>query len=121
MWIVYRVGTEILKRPLVGGSSVTLAEDSNPSGTTAFSWLDDGTLLYKWEDESQASPRGILRISEDGGEPLDVVYQPEGSYAPSWVQGLPGARGQLPGPLDTSREALNKTGVVSWYETTGEL
>ena len=81
MWIVYRVGTEILKRPLVGGSSVTLAEDSNPSGTTAFSWLDDGTLLYKWEDESQASPRGILRISEDGGEPLDVVYCQQPSKA----------------------------------------
>ena len=24
-------------------------------------------------------------------------------------------------PADGSREALNKTGVVSWYETTGEL
>ena len=83
MWIVYRVGTEILKRPLVGGSSVTLAEDSNPSGTTAFSWLDDGTILYEWEDESQASPRGILRISRG-------------------CKGYPVQGGQLPGPLDTS-------------------
>ena len=139
-WIAYRVGTDILKRPLVGGSSVTLAEDSNPSGTTAFSWLDDGTLLYEWEDEAQASPRGILRISEDGGEPLDVVYRPEGPYAPSWVQGLPGAQGAVvigcPGPTtcsgdraelrivdleDLSSEIVLEQVVRAWYAPTGHI
>ena len=139
-WIAYRVGADILKRPLVGGSSVTLAEDSNPSGTTAFSWLDDGTILYEWEDTGQASPRGILRISEDGGEPLDVVYRPEGLYAPSWVQGLPGSQGALvigcPGPTtcsgdraelrivdleDLSSEIVLEQVVRAWYTPTGHI
>ena len=139
-WIAYRVGAEILKRPLVGGSSVTLAEDGNPSGTSAFSWLDDGTMLYEWEDTGQASPRGILRISEDGGEPLDVVYRPELPYAPSWVQGLPGSQGAVvigcPGPTtcsgdraelrivdleDLSSEIALEQVVRAWYAPTGHI
>ena len=139
-WIAYRVGAEILKRPLVGGSSVTLAEDGNPSGTSAFSWLDDGTMLYEWEDTGQASPRGILRISEDGGKPLDVVYRPELPYAPSWVQGLPGSQGAVvigcPGPTtcsgdraelrivdleDLSSEIALEQVVRAWYAPTGHI
>ena len=65
-WISYIVGADVLKRPLVGGAPVTLAEDANPSGVSALAWLDDGSILYEAEDMSLEVVRWIARISEDG-------------------------------------------------------
>ena len=95
-WIAYQVGTDVLKRPLVGGAPVTLAEDANPSGVSALAWLDDRSILYEAEDESNLERlRWISRISEDG-EPLGIVFGPEEEQvAPAWARGLPGARGAL--------------------------
>ena len=93
-WIAYIVGADVLKRPLVGGAPVTLAEDANPSGVSALAWLDDGSILYEAEDESLDVVRWIARISEDG-EPLGIVFGPEEQVAPAWARGLPGARGAL--------------------------
>ena len=95
-WIAYQVGTDVLKRPLVGGAPVTLAEDANPSGVSALAWLDDGSILYEAEDESNRERlRWISRISEDG-EPLGIVFGPEEEQvALAWARGLPGARGAL--------------------------
>ena len=93
-WIAYQVGADVLKRPLVGGAPVTLAEDANPSGVSALAWLDDGSILYEAEDESLDVVRWIARISEDG-EPLGIVFGPEEQVAPAWARGLPGARGAL--------------------------
>ena len=83
-----------MKRPLVGGAPVTLAEDANPSGVSALAWLDDGSILYEAEDVSLDVVRWIARISEDG-EPLGIVFGPEEQVAPAWARGLPGARGAL--------------------------
>ena len=93
-WIAYQVGADVLKRPLVGGAPVTLAEDANPSGVSALAWLDDGSILYEAEDVSLDVVRWIARISEDG-EPLGIVFGPEEQVAPAWARGLPGARGAL--------------------------
>ena len=93
-WIAYIVGADVLKRPLVGGAPVTLAEDANPSGASALAWLDDGSILYEAEDESLDVVRWIARISEDG-EPLGIVFGPEEQVVPAWARGLPDARGAL--------------------------
>ena len=94
-WIVYQVEADVLKRPLVGGAPVTLAEDANPSGVSALAWLDDGTILYEAENLSLDRLRWIARISEDG-EPLGIVFGPEEEQvAPAWARGLPDARGAL--------------------------
>ena len=45
-WIAYAVGPQLLKRPLVGGSTVTLAEDV-AAGRPGLAWLDDRTILYE--------------------------------------------------------------------------
>ena len=93
-WIAYIVGADVLKRPLVGGAPVTLAEDANPSGVSALAWLDDGSILYEAEDESADVLRWIARISEDG-EPLGIVFAPEEQVVLARVRGLPDARGAL--------------------------
>ena len=93
-WIAYIVGADVLKRPLVGGAPITLAEDANPSGVSALAWLDDGSILYEAEDLSLDVVRWIARISEDG-EPLGIVFGPEEQVVPAWVRGLPDARGAL--------------------------
>ena len=111
-WIAYQVGTDVLKRPLVGGAPVTLAEDANPSGVSALAWLDDRSILYEAEDESNLERlRWIARISEDG-EPLGIVFGPEEEQvAPAWARGLPGARGALvigcPGTVSCFAENAN--------------
>ena len=94
-WITYAVGTELFKRPIVGGSPVRLAEDAD-GATFGMDWLDDGTILYEWfhGDEPDGRTRGIAQIPDDGGEPV-AVFWPEDQIAPVWVHGLPGARGAL--------------------------
>ena len=94
-WIAYAVGSDLFKRPLVGGSPLRLAEDtqSNPGAVAALDWLDDGTILYEQlvaEDLPRA--RRITRISEDGGDPEVIFWPEEGPVAPVWVHGLPSAR-----------------------------
>ena len=101
-WIAYSVGTDLFKRPLVGGSPVRLAEDL-ATGTLGLAWLDDRTILYEQNvgaEEPEGGRRRIVQIPDDGGEPL-VVFWPEteigeGSrFTPIWVSGLPGGRGAL--------------------------
>ena len=138
-WIAYQVGADVLKRPLVGGAPVTLAEDANPSGVSALAWLDDGSILYEAEDESLDVVRWIARISEDG-VPLGVVFGPEEQVAPAWARGLPGARGALvigcPGTSsciadnanlyvvdldDLSWEIAVEQVMRAWYAPTGHI
>ena len=139
-WIAYQVETDVLKRPLVGGAPVTLAEDANPSGVSALAWLDDGSILYEAEDESNRERlRWISRISEDG-EPLGIVFGPEEQVAPAWARGLPGARGALvigcpgTGPCfadnanlyvvdldDLSWEIALEQVMRAWYAPTGHI
>ena len=70
-WIAYAVGTALRKRPVVGGSTVTLAEDVDPA-TAALAWLDDGTILYERQTSGAGAGGGfspMVRISEGGSVP----------------------------------------------------
>ena len=40
---------------------------------------------------------------------------------PALAELTPDGVAAFEGCVETAKEALNKTGVVSWYETTGEL
>jgi len=123
--IVYRIGSDLFKRSLAGGSAVRIADDAE-SGTAdtpvAVAWLDDGTLLYERQE-----PGELVQIPENGGEPR-VVFQP-GSQT-NWVEGLPGARAALVGngPSvfildlgDLSSEVLIEAAARAWYASTGHL
>ena len=137
-WIVYGIGNELLKRPLVGGSPTTLADDTEEAGPTmALWWLDDGTILY--ERLSTEAGRAIVRITSDG-ELLSVVFGEDESHSPIWVHGLPDSRGALvvacPGPItcvsdqavlyavgfeDGSKVSLADDVGRAWYVPTGHV
>ncbi len=83
--------------------------------------------------------RRLVRISEDGGEPLEVVFGLEEEVAIVWVHGLPGARGALvvacPGTVcpaeatqlhivdlqDLSSEMVFEQVLRAWYAPTGHI
>jgi serine/threonine-protein kinase len=120
-WITYVIGSELLKRPLVGGSALRLAEDAAGSGRVGIAWLDDGTILY---DVGAA----IVQIPEDGGQPLGSVEIPQ----VTWVHGLPGASGALvvngtDATLyavdlgDLSSEVILEDVIRAWYVPTGHV
>ena len=142
-WIAYGVGSDLFKRPIVGGSPLRLAEDTQSLGiaVAALDWLDDGTILYEQFSGSNADerPRRITRISEDGGDP-EVIFRPEEfPVAPVWVHGLPGARGAIvvacvgitctPDATqvyivdldDLSSELVFEQALRVWYAPTGHL
>ena len=93
-WIAYTVGTDLFKRPLVGGSPVRLAGDADGGATPTLAWLDDGTILYE-QGVIAGQQRSIVQIPEEGGELLEVFVLEESAGAPLWMQGLPGGRGAL--------------------------
>ncbi len=123
-WIAYAVGSEVFKRPLVGGSPVRLAEDVESAPLrVGLTWLDDGTILYE-----PVNPITIVQIPEDGGEPL-VVFEP--NLRVFWVHGLPDARGALVVTTDNalhvvdlrdlSSEVILEEVVRAWYTPTGHV
>ena len=139
-WIAYAVGSDLFKRPLLGGSSVRLAEDVQaPPAAVGLAWLDDGTILYEQVPltvEPGLAPRGLVQIPEDGGEPLVVFWPESGAGTPTWVHGLPDARGALAvtcaGPCpnaelhvvdlrDPSSELILEQVKRAWYTPTGHL
>ena len=136
-WIAYSVGVELFKRPVVGGSAVRLAEDLPATGgILALGWLDDGTILY----EQAGQERRLVRISENGGEPLEAILGVEETLRINWVEGLPGARRALvvdcPGVTtcvgdqtrllivdleDLSSEMVSEQVLRGWYAPTGHI
>ena len=123
-WIAYAIGTDVYKRPIVGGSPVRLAEDAEAPPCVGLAWLDDGTILYE-----PTNPQRIAQIPEDGGDPV-VVFGPNQGF-PIWVHGLPNARGALVVTNDNqlhvvdlrdpSSEQVLEQVVRAWYAPTGHL
>ena len=119
-WIAYALGSDIYKRPLIGGSAVQLAEDASANARVGLAWLDDGTILYDVGPE-------LFQISQDGGVPLGVVTLPSAV----WVHGLPGASGALVVTADNelhvvdlgdqSSEVVLEEVRRAWYAPTGHV
>ena len=139
-WIGYAVGAALFKRPIVGGSPVRLAEDTDTNRSVGLAWLDDGTILYEQAPstvEPGLAPRRLVQIPEDGGEPLVGFWPESDAGTPTWVHGLPNARGALVvtcagqscpnGALhvvdlrDLSSELILEQVVRAWYTPTGHL
>ena len=124
-WIAYGVGSDLFKRPIVGGSPVRLADDTDQGARVGLDWLDDGTILY--EQIGPDNPPTLVQIPEEGGEPLGVFS----GGGITWVHGLPNARGALviaAGLLlhvvdlrELSSEQILEQVVRAWYAPTGHL
>ena len=120
---------------------MTLAEDVSVGNTVVgLAWLDDGTILYEQLLPESDRPRRIVRISEDGGEPLDVIFPIQEAAHPMWVHGLPDAQAALviacPGATisrpnranlyvvnldDLSFKLLLEQVARAWYASTGQI
>jgi serine/threonine-protein kinase len=78
-WLAYFAGGQLRRAAVSGGAPVTLTPANSALG---ISWERDGTILY-----TQARG-GIWRVSENGGEPKQVVAVDDGvAFSP---QQLPG-------------------------------
>ena len=89
-WIVAYMGTvdvKLKKIPVTGGTAITLADVTSPSGV---SWGDDGTIVF-------SSGKGLMRISSSGGTPetLTTPDSKKGETSHRTPHFLPGARALL--------------------------
>jgi len=128
--ILYAVGREIFRRPLVGGAAVRLLEAGDVGRTVAMAWLDDGTVLLERGPLGGGQQPELVHLSENGGEPLGVVDW-GGIPGGSWLEPLPDGRGALAvagGPqlvvvdlrTHTLRAVLDDVSRA-WYVPTGHL
>ncbi len=85
-WVAFIKDGHVVKRPVQGGATVTLADDAGDN-YTALDWLDDGRILYEVEDGDM-----LVLISEDGGTPPDTVADPNSLR---WARALPGGDAAL--------------------------
>ncbi len=85
-WIAYTdlADQKIKKIPITGGTSITLCDGSLQWGGA---WGDDGTIVFR-------SPKGLMRVSADGGVPesLTTVDSSKGELSHVRPQFLPGGR-----------------------------
>ena len=133
-WIVFAAGSELKKRPIGDGSTVTLAEGLTPAlaSMIAIAWLDDGTILYELPGST------LMRIPEAGGLADTVAaYVDQGFVQFSYAGALPGSRGALVSlcpevcaqsvalavldfEADTTRILMDEA-VRGWYTPTGHI
>ena len=133
-WIVFAAGSELKKRPIGDGSTVTLAQGLTPAlaSMIAIAWLDDGTIL------SELPQSTLMRIPEAGGLADTVAaYVDQGFVNLSYAGALPGSRGALVSlcpeacaqsvalavldfEADTTRILMDQV-VRGWYTPTGHI
>ncbi len=108
-WIAFWNDGQLRKVPVDGGAPLALVACNNPAGT---SWELDGTILIG------QGPGGILRVSENGGEPeqLLALEDTERVQGPSL---LPGGEWLL-FTLRLSGERWDDGRVVAQSLSTGE-
>ena len=133
-WIAFAAGSELKKRPVGDGSTVTLAEGLTPAiaSMIALAWLDDGTILYELPQST------LMRIPEAGGVADTVAAYVDQSFVNfGYVGALPGSRGALVSlcpeacgqsialavldfEADTTRILMDEV-VRGWYTPTGHI
>jgi serine/threonine-protein kinase len=129
-WVGYLTADNKLKKvPVVGGGSVTLAQNTAVE-YKAGAWLDDGTIVYA------GALAAVMRIPADGGSGVRLAL-PEKLGQASTLWPLPGSRGFLftacPGNCATasslyaydfaadSARLLVPGAAGVWYSPTGHL
>ena len=133
-WIAFAAGSELKKRPIGDGSTVTLAEGLTPAANSmiALAWLDDGTILFELPGNT------LMRIPEAGGQADTIVSYTEAGFEQfAYAGALPGSKGALVtlcpqacagsialGVLDleadTTRLLMDEV-VRGWYTPTGHI
>ena len=85
-WLAYSTVTssKIKKIPITGGTSITLADGTFQRGAA---WGDDSTIVF-------AGPKGLLRVSAEGGTPeaLTTIDEAKGEAAHVFPYFLPDGR-----------------------------
>ena len=89
-WIAAFMGqteVKLKKIPVTGGTAITLADVTSPSGV---SWGDDGTIVF-------SAGKGLMRISSSGGSPetLTAPDSKKGETSHRTPHFLPGSRAVL--------------------------
>ncbi len=67
-WLGFFQGGQLKRIPVGGGAAVTICPATNPFGAN---WEADGTILF-------GQPKGIMRVSADGGVPQLVIPAGDG-------------------------------------------
>jgi eukaryotic-like serine/threonine-protein kinase len=94
-WIAFATGTDIVKRPVVGGSTITIAKDADPA-RVAIDWLPDGKIWYEQTVTTSEGFRRVVEISEDGGAVLRHIFaSTKQILLPVWIDALPDGQGAL--------------------------
>ncbi len=83
-WVGYRVGREIMKVPVIGGTPVSIAESA--TSIMGMTWGADGNIYFG------GYAAGIWRVSADGGEPeaLTTPSEERRELDYHWPRLLPG-------------------------------
>jgi len=87
MEVVFRVGVQLRKVPLVGGAAITVADSA---GVGPPAWMDDGTLVY-----SAVPDYRLKRIPATGGPPEDIWLDHPEEFGAPYPAPLPGSKGVL--------------------------
>ncbi len=84
-WIAYTADEKFKKIPITGGTSIALCQGCSLQNGGA--WGDDGTIVFQ-------SPKGLMRVSSDGGVPetLTTLDSSKGETGHVRPQFLPGGR-----------------------------
>jgi serine/threonine-protein kinase len=117
-WIAFAAGSELKKRPIGDGSTVTLAEGLTPAPNSmiALAWLDDGTILFELPGNV------LMRIPEGGGQADTVVaYGDQGIIQLSYAGALPGSRGALVSLCPEVCQQTTVVGVVDFEADTTRI
>jgi Tol biopolymer transport system component len=86
----FRAGGTFYRVPASGGTpTVIAATQDNYSGGSAAWWSDDDRVLFT------TGSRGILEVSANGGDPVEIVPRREYENDLHDVSALPGGRGLL--------------------------
>jgi serine/threonine-protein kinase len=107
-WIGYFTDSGLKKIGIAGGTPATIAASSSPTESygmsSGASWSADGTILF-------GQPRGVMRVSANGGTPELIVPAGDGEQL-WWPQMLPGGDAVLVTVVMSGTAAVSDGDVV---------
>ncbi len=89
-WIGFSTSNEVKRVPVDGGPPVTLCEFDAHRGAT---WGVDGTIVFA--PRNTPNIRGLMRVSEAGGEPHAITSPPPDEGRHAWPRFMPDGRSVL--------------------------
>jgi serine/threonine-protein kinase len=88
-WIGFFAGTVLKKVSITGGAAIPICEALTGRGGT---WTDDDEIIFT---PAASQPTKLMRVSANGGTPVEFGTFLEGGTTQRWPQALPGNRAVL--------------------------